>query len=122
MEITTYNDSCWIRFYNKSVYMPNILGKYLFFSDNKNELIKLANELLVKYNLYTAKVPSSNIPNKSKGFGFVLCLYDKDDLLKQELKRFESETISYRFFKSDNDTRANKYSTQYLTSKRTLDK
>jgi hypothetical protein len=119
MEFTIYRDACWIRIYNKKSqqYLPNILGKYLFFSDNKKELITLAKKLLIQYKLYTAKVPSSNIANKSNGFGFVMCLYDTSDSLKYDLKQFETITISYRYFKSDEDTKAKKYSEQYLKNK-----
>ena len=49
------------------------LGKYQFFSDNKESLIRIAKEIIIKYKLFNAKVPLSDTPRKTdKGFGFGL--------------------------------------------------
>ena len=123
MEYKTYNGWYWIEnnnaIDNKESLINNrftTTGKYLFFSDNKNELIELSKQILSEYNLFKAKVPESNTPNKSDGFGFVLCVYDCKNRYASELKTYETNTISYRYWKSDNATRKHKYSKQYLRS------
>lgn len=94
------------------------LGKYLFFSDDKEELKRLAKEILSNYNLYSAKVPKSDEPKPSSGFGFVLCVYDSKSRFKSELRQFaDEEKIKYRYWKSDADTLRGKYSKQFLASK-----
>jgi len=95
------------------------LGKYLFFSDNKQALIDLAEKILIKYSLYNAKVPLTNNPQPSSGFGFVLCVYDSESTLKKELKQYaDSKTIHYRYWKSDEKTLKGEYSTEFLQTKR----
>ena len=95
------------------------IGKYLFFSDNKDELLTLGKELLVKYNLYNAKVPMSDTPNKSVGFGFVLCVYDSEPRFKTEFRQYgDNKRINYRYWKSDSDTLSGSYSKEYLDSKK----
>lgn len=105
----------WIKNNNSDQIRSDIKGKYLFFADSKEILVKLATNVLEKYNLLIAKVPSSDIPNTSKGFGFVLCIYDTSNRYCSKLKNLETSTISFRYWKSDNATRAGKYSKQYLS-------
>lgn len=89
------------------------LGKYMFFSDNKEKLISLGKEILLKYYLYNAKVPQTNIPKNSKGFGFVLCIYDEKNTYTSELCKYSSADINYRFWKSDYDTINGVYSNNF---------
>lgn len=96
----------------------SITGKYLFFSDDKNELIELAKDVLEKYDLAIAKTPSSNIPNSSEGFGFVLCVYDVENRFCEELKKLENDSISFRYWKSDKSTRAGLYSQKFKDSQK----
>ncbi len=113
------NTDHWIYLLNESsaISKKEIIGKYLFFSDNKKELINLAKSILKKYNLPSAKVPLSNVRTKSKGFGFVLCVYSNNNNLKSELIQFKTNTISYRHFKTDEDTRNGVYSNIYIETK-----
>jgi hypothetical protein len=92
-----------------------ITGKYLFFSDDKQALIKLASKLLKKYNLPKAKVPDLDVrrSKSQEGFGFVLCVYDSEPKLKHELRQYANEKIHYRYWKSDADTSAGKYSEEF---------
>ena len=93
------------------------IGKYLFFSDDKGELIKLAKLLLNKYNLFNAKVPLADTPRSSDGFGFVLCIYDAKPDLKSELRKYAvKDKINYRYWKSDKDTLNGKYSDEFRNS------
>lgn len=106
----------WLYLINGNSRNKDITGKYLFFSDNKQELIELGKLLLEEFDLFTAKVPTSDTPNNSKGFGFVLCVYAKDSTLFK-MKKYSTETISYRGFKSNWKTQQGIYSTEYLKSK-----
>jgi len=82
-------------------------GKYLFFSDDKNELIDLAKEILKKFNLFVSKV------SKECRKGFVLCIYDFKSRYKNDLNKYSNSSIRYRFWKSNKDTINNKYSKEY---------
>ncbi len=103
----------------KEIDKPNHsnIGKYMFFSDNKKLLIKIAKQILLKYNLFHAKVPLSDKPISNLGFGFVLCVYDSSPKFKYELKQFADEkTIKYRYWKSDSVTSDGQYSKEFLES------
>lgn len=114
METSNSRGWLWIKNNNSEQNREKILGKYLFFSDNKSELIALAENILEKYNLLISKTPSSDIPNNSAGFGFVLCVYDTENRYCNELKGLETNSISFRYWKSDNTTRVGKYSQQFM--------
>jgi hypothetical protein len=109
----------WIYIQNPSSTQnrKSIKGKYLFFSDNKQELIDLAKNLLSELDLIKGKVPQRNNTRTSKGFAFVLCVYDSKNRYSNFLKTLETKTISYRYWKSDEATRNGAYSKQYLKSK-----
>ena len=117
METSNSRGWFWVKNDDSNQNRNEITGKYLFFSDNKNELIELAENILEKYSLLVAKTPSSDIPNNSNGFGFVLCVYDTENRYCNELKKLETNTISFRYWKSDNATRAGKYSKQFVSSR-----
>ena len=88
---------------------------FLFFSDDKRALIELGKENLIKFNLYNAMVPLSDIPRKSEGFGFVLCVYDSQPALKNELRHYgDNKKIHYRYWKSDESTLKGEYSDTFL--------
>jgi predicted kinase len=116
MEILNSSGWIWIKNSNSTEKRDQIKGKYLFFSDNKEELIELGKQILNKYGLLVAKTPISEVANKNKGFGFVLCVYDIINRYSNELKTLETNSISYRYWKSDDDTRNKKYSKQYKNS------
>jgi len=77
------------------------IGKYLFFSKNREELVELAKEALVKHDLYHAKTPTRLRPDYDK---FVLCVYDTGPNLIEEMKKYETDSIEYRYWKSDEAT------------------
>ncbi len=117
METSNSRGWFWIKNENSDQNRNEIKGKYLFFSDDKEQLIDLAKDLLKKYNLLIAKTPSTDTPNNSKGFGFVLCVYDTVNRYCNELKEYETSDISFRYWKSDNATIAGKYSKQFIFSR-----
>lgn len=90
-----------------------ITGKYLFFSVNRERLIALATKEILDHGFLLAKVP---LLGKNIGEEYVLCLYFTDDSRKEELaQRYgQDKEIRYRYWKSDADTRAAKYSKEFL--------
>lgn len=79
-------------------------GKYLFFSDNKKLLIEIAEKILLEYDLYHAKVPSSDIKRGGNWYWFVLCVYDSSPKFRIHLQKFEEEWVAYRYWKSNDAT------------------
>lgn len=106
----------WTRMINEesSIQRTSVIGKYLFFSDDKYKLMVLGQKLLTDYDLPAFKV--SNGKTKSVGFGHVLCVYSNNSSLRKELSKFASSDINYRYFKADAATRAGEYSAEYLDS------
>ena len=92
-----------------------ILGKYLFFSTDKKELINIAINELKNNNFPVAKI---NTDDTKKGDEYVLCLYYYDDSRKKELyERYKSnDKVKYRYWKSDETTLKGKYSDEFLNN------
>ena len=117
-EISIVEGFGWIWLINKKIknYKSEykaITGKYLFFSPDKEKLIKLAKTILITFNLYLAKVPLSNKP---VGNDFCLCVYDKEPRFKREMKSYADEiNIKYRYWKSNESTMNGKYSKEFLS-------
>lgn len=82
------------------------VGKYLFFSYNKQELITLCEKILKEYNLSHGKVPQEYTSNE-----YVLCVYDVKNRYSKELSKFATHTIKYRYWKPDAKTMQGIYST-----------
>lgn len=93
----------WVWFYNHAIENEQeafdaIRGKYLFFSLDKQKLIDIAKEVLVKYELYLAKVPRGRLLDNNKDY--VLCIYDSSDRYKYELSEYGDDVvIHYRYWK-----------------------
>lgn len=115
LEIEFLQESLWTWIINKECPSEHIksmeeevkkefhgsIGKYLFFSSDKELLVELAQELLIKYKLHHAKVPTSMRPGYSK---YVLCVYDVGENFSDEMKQYQTETIEYGYWRSDEDT------------------
>jgi len=104
----------WFERSDAPVIPYEITGKYLFFSGNRDLLIEIAINELENNGFHHAKTPMPGITPASSEY--VLCLYYKDDSRKHELAekyRGRSE-LKYRYWKSDSDTLAGKYSKQFL--------
>lgn len=91
-----------------------ITGKYLFFSADQSALL---NRELIQNDFHVAKIPARNPPGKD----YVLCLYDSDDSRRNELaSRVKTDyadlPVKYRYWKSNDDSRAGKYSARFLSS------
>jgi hypothetical protein len=104
----------WFERSDAPVIPYEITGKYLFFSGNRDLLIEIAINELENNGFHFAKTPMSGITPASGEY--VLCLYYKDDSRKHELaKKYRGRNdLKYRYWKSDSDTLARKYSKQFL--------
>ena len=91
-----------------------ITGKYLFFSLNRDLLIEIAINELEKGGFHHAKTHMAGVTPPSGEY--VLCLYYQDDSRKHELaeKYRDSSELKYRYWKSEIETLAGKYSKQFL--------
>jgi hypothetical protein len=90
---------------------PFITGKYLFFSSDRKKLLAVARDEIEHNEFRLAKVSK-----KAIGGEHVLCLYYSDDSRKNELaERYRNlPELKYRYWKSDADTMAGKYSKEFL--------
>lgn len=103
----------WHWYFRQTAVEFEITGKYLFFSEDKNELENIAVNELESGGFFEAKI---NTDKEKKGKDYVLCLYYADDSRKFELanKYKNNPKIKYRYWKSDEDTLEGKYSEQFL--------
>jgi hypothetical protein len=86
-----------------------ITGKYLFFSSSRATLVRIACVELSLHGFHCAKI------SLDAARDYVLCLYYKDDKRKMELRdRYAQTDVKYRYWKSDADTLAGKYSREFL--------
>lgn len=103
--------------------MPyGITGKYLFFSLNRDMLVEIAIDEIENGGFHHAKTNMAGI-NPPSG-DYVLCLYYKDDSRKHELAiKYRGRVgLKYRYWKSDSETLAGKYSRTFLNKLSSNDK
>lgn len=88
-----------------------IAGKYLLFSSDRERLLTIATDEIERNGFRLAKVSKEAV-----GGEHVLCLYYYDDSRKHELasKYRNVSGLKYRYWKSDADTMAGKYSKEFL--------
>jgi hypothetical protein len=103
----------WTKNEETGVKPGEVIGKYLFFSDDKALLQKTGEEILSEHGLPHMKISADRNAGADEGFGYVLCVYSKDSSLRNELKQKEVPGLNYRFFKTDDATRAGIYSKNY---------
>jgi hypothetical protein len=90
-----------------------ILGKYLFFDEDKNKLIEIARNEIDNHGFHEAKVNERLLEGQTE---HVLCLYYKDDSRKHELaERNKEYGVKYRYWKSDEATLKGQYSQEFLS-------
>jgi len=112
----TDNDP-WMRLgdpYQSSSFDGNLDGKYLFFSTDQALLMRIMENEIAMHGFEVAKV----IRNP-KGDEYVACLYWHNPDRKYELAQRHKNTpnLKYRYYKFNSDTRAGKYSKQFLSIK-----
>ena len=111
--IVTYVDSYWIRYgvpEESDSFTGSLIGKYLFFSKNQNTLKELCEHEISEHDFKVAKV-SFNANNGE----YVCCLYWTGGERKHELRdRYQHrKDVKYRYWKTNADTRAGRYSKQF---------
>ncbi len=101
----------WIAVPSDKDEFEQIQGKYLFFSSDRKRLLTVAEEELQNNVFILAKVAKLAV-----GGEYVLCLYYPNDSRKFELavKYQNVSGLKYRYWKSDADTIAGKYSKGFL--------
>lgn len=117
----TLFDGEWNWFFSDNKPDYRITGKYLFFSDNKDRLMEIAQNEIEKHSFREAKVNENLLDGQTE---YVLCLYYKDDSRKHELDiRNKSEyNVKYRFWKSDEATLRGEYSQEFLSKLKKSDR
>ena len=106
----------WVWYYrdppSKEI-LHGIQGKYLFFSEDRGKLEKIAKDEITTNGFGYAKVPAKG---ENIGVDYVLCLYYKDDSRRFELaeKYRDDKDVRYRYWKSDQDTLDGKYSAEFV--------
>lgn len=97
-----------------SSFMGDLDGKYLFFSPDQSLLMKIMEDEVANHGFEIAKVIA--VP---RGKDYVACLYWDSPDRKWELQQRYRRTpnLRYRFYKKNEDTRAGKYSKQFLEGK-----
>ena len=111
-------DNYWIRFGKReqsSSFSGTLAGKYLIFSKNQKLLLDICETEIKQHRFEVAKV--SVIPRHNE---YVCCLYWDSDERKFELaQRYKNNPeLKYRYWKSNADTRAGKYSDKFLNKKK----
>lgn len=108
-KITSYSDGFWEWFHSLKTNGPICSGKYLFFSKDRDSLIKLLIEIFKKSKLAEAKIP---LNGNQVGGEYVLCVYSESDKDMDKFKRLTNKysNIKFRGWKSDEDTLKGKYS------------
>lgn len=90
-------------------------GKYLFFSKSQDLLIYVIETEILEHGFEVGKV----IADVAYGQDYVACLYWHNPDRKDELaKRWgKNPKLRYRYYKTNADTRAGKYSQQFLNNR-----
>ena len=117
-EIRSRSDGYWERFFSPEEPDYEIKGKYLFFSMDRERLVRIAKEEIADGPFHEAKTHAPGMNDAIRGTGeeYVLCLYYKDDSKKHELaeKYRDQDGIKYRYWKSNEATRRGEYSEEFL--------
>ena len=106
-------DGYWIWLLSEEKPDYQITGKYLFFSSDREKLIKIAKKEIKGHGFHRAKVNKNLLEGQTE---HVLCLYYKDDSRKYELAERNKQEygVKYRYWKSDVATLKGQYSKKFL--------
>jgi hypothetical protein len=109
-----YFDGYWIWLLSDKRPDYAILGKYLFFHEDKDKLIEVARNEIANHGFHEAKVNEHLLEGQTE---HVLCLYYKDDSRKHELAERNKQEygVRYRYWKSDEATLKGQYSQEFLS-------
>jgi hypothetical protein len=114
MPVTERLDRFWQWFISPLPQGYEITGKYLFFSADRERLVKIARNEIESHGFHKAKI---NIRLIGKNTEYVLVLYYKDDSRRQELAERNAREygVKYRYWKSDEATLKGQYSKGFLS-------
>lgn len=106
-------DGYWLWLISEEEPNYEIIGKYLFFSSDRDKLIEIAINEIEKHGFHQAKVNMNLLKGQTE---HVLCLYYKDDSRKFELAERNKREYGtkYRYWKSDEATLRGQYSKEFL--------
>jgi hypothetical protein len=106
-------DGYWIWLFSEEKPDYGITGKYLFFCEDKDRLIEIAQNEIENHGFHEAKVNENLLEGQTE---HVLCLYYKDGSRKDELadRNKEKYGVKYRYWKSDEATLKDQYSREFL--------
>jgi hypothetical protein len=106
-------DGYWLHVSTREPPPYEITGKYLFFSEDKDQLIEIARNEIIHHGFHRAKI---NAELLGRNVEHVLCLYYRDDTRKDELadRNQNDYRVKFRYWKSDADTEEGKYSESFL--------
>jgi hypothetical protein len=98
---------------------PGSLGKYLIFSDNKEDLIKLGEIVCLHFDLSEYWI--SNEDKDSGIFSYVCKIYDTSDRFSRVIptiinKHKFAYNVEYRYWKLERASRNGIYSKEYLSN------
>lgn len=99
--IETYEAHEWTWMENYAAPDIRHTGKYIYFSDDRDELLELAKKILTKYNLRLARITNEDKMAKAgRGFGFSLYIFDKEPRFKYLMRNNADGRITfYRYWK-----------------------
>jgi hypothetical protein len=103
----------WIWLLSEEKPSYRITGKYLFFSEDMDRLIRIATNEIENHGFHRAKVNMHLLKGQTE---HVLCLYYMDDSRKHELaeRNRQEYGVKYRYWKSDEATLKGQYSKEFL--------
>ena len=105
-------DGYWVRLFSRTTAPYPITGKYMFFSRDSEKLRRIALAEIRAHGFHVAKYNPSPLGRNTDS---VLCLYYRDESRKYELaKRASAYHVKYRYWKSNEATRAGRYSNEFL--------
>ncbi len=112
--VSSFCDDYWEWFVRSETAPYEITGKYLFFSADRDLLVEIAIEELETGGFHQAKTHMTDVAPPTGEY--VLCLYYKDNSRRNELaaKYQNRPELKYRYWKSDEDTQAGRYSKEFL--------
>lgn len=110
------DDDPWLRVGDpnqSSSFNGDLDGKYLFFSWSQEMLMQIIETEVLEHGFSVGKVI-----DEPRGSDYVACLYWHDASRDHELEKrwARHPNVKYRHYKTNADTRAGKYSKQFLRS------
>jgi hypothetical protein len=111
--IRTKSDGYWQYFVAPERPPYEITGKYLFFSEDRDLLVRIAIDEITTGGFHIAK---THLPGRNLNPEYALCLYYRDDSRKRDLaSRYKGrQGLKYRYWKSDASTHSGEYSQEFL--------